>query len=203
MQITVLDIVHITARFGYAAAFTGIFLESMGVPFPGETMLIATAVLSATGKLDIRLIAFLGCVGAFAGSSVSYAIGFWGGRPLIDRLMSLMHADPKGFSKAEASFIKYGVLAVFAARFIVILRSYIGLVAGALKMPYPRFALFTALGSIAWSGTYSALGYVLGRNLHLLFAVVRNIEISIALALIFALLAIAGLYLRRRHHKSS
>ncbi|MFI5911522.1 DedA family protein [Dactylosporangium sp. NPDC051541] len=140
-------------------------IESMGVPLPGEITLVTASLLSVTTSVSPWLVASSAAAGAIIGDSIGYVIGRRGGRPLLERVGRRFpkHFGPEHLAKAERSFQKWGVWAVFFGRFIALLRILAGPLAGALHVPYPKFLVANAAGGIVWSfGTVFAI-YSLGQ----------------------------------------
>jgi len=141
-------------------------LESMGIPLPGEVILVSSALLSARQDLDISPVgvALAASAGAIAGDSLGYLAGrHWGAR-MFDVLGRRFprHAGPDRLAYATHVFARYGVFAVFFGRFIALLRIFAGPLAGSLRMPYPRFFAANALGGVTWAGGTTAVIYALG-----------------------------------------
>jgi membrane protein DedA with SNARE-associated domain len=141
-------------------------LESMGIPLPGEVILVSAALLAARPDLDISPIwvAVAATVGAIIGDSFGYLAGWrWG-----DRMFDVLgrrfprHAGPDHLAYAEHVFTRHGVWAVFFGRFVALLRILAGPVAGALRMHYPRFLAANALGGLVWACGTTAVIYALG-----------------------------------------
>jgi len=141
-------------------------VESLGVPLPGEIVLVSAALLSSRHELDVSplWIAVAATTGAVVGDSIGYGIGrrygmelfAWAGRKLP------RHFGPAHVSAAERLFARWGVFAVFFGRFVALLRIFAGPLAGALGMHYRRFLAANILGGICWAvGTTFAV-YLLG-----------------------------------------
>ncbi len=128
-------------------------LESMGIPLPGEVTLVTASLLSVKEVGSPWGVAIAASIGAIVGDSIGYSFGRRGGRPLLDRLGRKFpkHLGPTEIAKAESMFERYGTWAVFFGRFIALLRILAGPLAGALKVPYPRFLLANASGGIVWA----------------------------------------------------
>ncbi|MDT7708917.1 MAG: hypothetical protein QOG20_4524 [Pseudonocardiales bacterium] len=140
-------------------------IESLGIPLPGEIVLVSAALLSSRHELAVSplWIAVAGSAGAIVGDSIGYAIGHRYGRSLFDRLGRRFpkHFGPRNVNFAESVFTRWGVYAVFFGRFIALLRIFSGPLAGALKMHYPKFLAANALGGITWAtGTTFAVYYL-------------------------------------------
>src|SRR5437660_2461623 len=160
---------------GYPAAGLGILIESAGIPFPGEVMLLAAAAWSATRNQSIVLVILFGFLGSVAGADIGYYLGYRGGRPFVERFGSLFRIGPEHIARAEIFFARHGDKAVLAARFILGLRTWGSMLAGMAHMPFWRFQVFSALGGLAWAVAVGVAGYVLGRNLPLIATVILAI----------------------------
>ncbi len=164
-----MDHVHIDLRaiadaIGYPAAGLGILLESAGIPFPGETMLLVVAAYAAAGSLDIRLVIPLGAVGAIMGADLGYAVGYFGGRPFVERLSRFLRLSTRHLARAELFFARHGAPTIFVGRFVPGLRSWASMMAGMARMPFWTFQACTAIGGSAWAIGIGAIGYYLGSN---------------------------------------
>ncbi|MBE3013020.1 DedA family protein [Microbispora sp. NEAU-D428] len=139
-------------------------LESLGIPLPGEIVLVSAALLSSRGVVDPVVLGLCASGGAIVGDSIGYLIGRKGGRALFDRLGRRFpkHFGPAHIAKAEHMFNRHGMWAVFFGRFIALLRILAGPLAGALHMPYWRFLVANVLGGVAWAGGTTAAIYYLG-----------------------------------------
>ncbi|WP_367324732.1 DedA family protein [Streptomyces sp. HUAS ZL42] len=149
----------------YAVVGLVIGLESLGIPLPGEIILVSAALLSSQhAGIDPFVLGLCATVGAVVGDSIGYAIGRKGGRPLLAWLGKKF---PKHFSEghiatAEKSFEKWGMWAVFFGRFVALLRIFAGPLAGVLRMPYWKFLVANVLGGIVWAGGTTAVIYYVG-----------------------------------------
>lgn len=141
-------------------------LESLGIPLPGEIILVSAALMSSHDDLPVNPVGVgvAAVIGAVIGDSIGYAIGRRFGMPLFDRLGRRFpkHFGPGHVALAEKLFNRWGVRAVFFGRFIALLRIFAGPLAGALKMHYPRFLAANVSGAICWAGGTTALVYFAG-----------------------------------------
>jgi membrane protein DedA with SNARE-associated domain len=174
-------------------------VESLGIPLPGEIVLMTAALLSSQGHVNPWLVGASAVVGAVAGDSIGYAIGHKGGRPLLDWLGRRFpsHFSPGHIATAERSFDRWGMWAVFFGRFVALLRIFAGPLAGVLKMPYPRFLIANALGGLVWAGGITAIIYYVGVVAEPWLK--RFGYIGLAIAVLFGLGSF--LYVRRRAAK--
>lgn len=159
-----IDLRAIADAIGYPAAGLGILIESAGIPFPGETMLLLVAAYAASGSLEIRLVIPFGAMGAIMGADLGYAVGYFGGRPFVERLSRFLRLSARPLARAELFFAHHGAPTIFVARFIPGLRSWASMMAGMARMPFWTFQAYTAIGGIAWAIVIGSIGYYLGSN---------------------------------------
>ncbi|GGT42247.1 DedA family protein [Streptomyces purpureus] len=140
-------------------------LESLGIPLPGEIVLVSSALLASQhGDIDPYVLGACATAGAIIGDSIGYAIGRRGGRPLLAWLGGKFpkHFSEANIAMAERSFEKWGMWAVFFGRFVALLRIFAGPLAGVLRMPYWKFLIANVFGGILWAGGTTAVIYSVG-----------------------------------------
>jgi membrane protein DedA with SNARE-associated domain len=191
-----IDWLAVVDALGYPAAGLGILIESSGVPFPGETLLLAAAAWAAARNHSILLVILFGFLGATAGGDLGYYLGYRGGRPFVERFGSVFRIKPEHIASSELFFSRYGDRAILAARFILGLRTWGSMLAGMAHMPFWRFQLFSALGGLAWATVIGVAGYFLGSNLPLIETIIRALGVG-GLAIVVAIAVIALLARRR------
>ncbi|MEV4435019.1 DedA family protein [Streptomyces sp. NPDC049555] len=141
-------------------------LESLGIPLPGEIVLVSATLLAASqDHINPYVLGACAVAGAIVGDSIGYLIGRKGGKPLLEWLGRRFpkHFGPHHVATAERSFHKWGMWAVFVGRFIALLRIFAGPLAGVLKMPYWKFLIANVLGGIVWAGGTVAVIYTVGK----------------------------------------
>ncbi|MFI9601078.1 DedA family protein [Streptomyces sp. NPDC004069] len=149
----------------YAVVGLVIGLESLGIPLPGEIVLVSAALLSSQhAGINPVVLGVCATAGAVIGDSIGYAIGRKGGRPLLAWLGKKFpsHFSEGHIATAERSFEKWGMWAVFFGRFVALLRIFAGPLAGVLHMPYWKFLIANLLGGICWAGGTTAVIYYVG-----------------------------------------
>lgn len=163
--------------WGYLAVMAFIMIESAGIPFPGETMLLLASFSAATlvPQLHIGLIIAFAALGAILGDNIGYYVGRTGGRTIIERYGRYVFLKPQHLKRAEKFFEKHGNKTVFFGRFIAILRTWSAFLAGVNHMHWRVFLLYNAAGGIAWAIIYGTLGFVAGRVFHDNFPLVEQI----------------------------
>ncbi|MDK1474524.1 DedA family protein [Streptomyces sp. 549] len=149
----------------YSLVTVIILVEMLGVPLPGEIILVSAALLASQGYVDPVWVAACAIFGACVGDSLGYLIGRRGGRPLFGWLGQKFprHFSPDNVALAERSFERWGAWAVFFGRFVALLRIFAGPLAGVLRMPYWKFAAADIPGGILWAGGTTAVVYYAGK----------------------------------------
>jgi membrane protein DedA with SNARE-associated domain len=157
-------------QYGYWAVAGGLLLESVGLPVPGESLLIAGGALAGSGRLPLAAVLAAGWAGAVAGCCLGYAIGLHGGRRLAVRYGRYVLLNEERLARAEGFFVRHGGAVVIGARFVWGMRNVTGLVAGALRMPWRRFLAYNMAGAALWVGFWGMLAYELGERVEWLEA---------------------------------
>ncbi|HEX9117603.1 MAG TPA: DedA family protein [Anaerolineae bacterium] len=174
---------------GWPGVLAIMTLESCNIPIPSEvTMPLAGWMLSqALGASVWHAILFGGLIGAAGctlGSALSYGLGAWGGRPLIQRYGRWIMVSEEDLEKADHWFARWGDWAAFISRLLPIVRTFISFPAGVVKMNFARFLVFTFVGSFIWCGLLSYGGFVFGSNWEALRAAMRPFDIPIAIVIV-------------------
>jgi membrane protein DedA with SNARE-associated domain len=191
-------LVELLHTYGNAVLGVVVGLESLGLPLPGETLLIAAAILAGTtGQLNIVFVVLSAAIGAMVGQAVGYWIGWGIGFRLLSRYGRYIGLTDRRLAFGRALFRRHGIKVIVAARFVVLLRTLAALLAGANRMPLPGFMLGNVIGSAAWSALYGFGAYALGHEAKHLAG---PVAIGLGAAVVAALVA-AALYVRRREHR--
>ncbi|HEY8324687.1 MAG TPA: DedA family protein [Ktedonobacterales bacterium] len=196
---------HLILTYGYWVVLVAVSLESMGVPFPGETTLLAAAVYAGTGKpLAIAWVIVFAAAGAIIGDNIGFTIGWFGGYPLARRILRLLRVREDTLDYARRFFERHGDKTVFLGRFFSLLRATVALLAGVNHMPRRTFFVWNGLGGSVWALLFGLLGYFLGRNIPLLDRVLR----ALGLAGLLAVVAFVGglivlWFIRRRRNEQA
>ena len=185
------------AMYGCWVVFLVVGLESIGIPLPGETVLVAAAIYAGTTQqLSIVIVVSAAAAGAILGDN----IGFWIGREFGFRLL-LRYGRRIGLGEPRLKlgqylFLRHGGKIVFFGRFVALLRTFAALLAGANRMPWRPFLLFNAAGGIVWATFFGTGAYVLGAAMHR-----TSGPVGIGLAVLAAAGAIGGIIFVRHHEK--
>jgi membrane protein DedA with SNARE-associated domain len=149
---------------GYIGVFTLMIFESACIPIPSEIIMPFSGFLVTTGKLNLWGVTLAGALGNLIGAVITYAIGFYGGRPFILKYGKYFFVKEKEVHHAEKFFAKWGDWSVFLSRNLPVIRTFISLPAGVAEMPFIKFAVYSFLGSIPWCFALTYLGFLLGSN---------------------------------------
>jgi membrane protein DedA with SNARE-associated domain len=149
---------------GYSGVALLMAIESACIPLPSELIMPFAGYLVFTGNLNLWLVATFGALGCNLGSLVAYEIGCYGGRPLVEKYGRWILLTHRELNWADSFFARWGYLAVFIARLLPVIRTFIALPAGIARMPRGRFHIYTFLGSWPWCLGLAWLGMKLGQN---------------------------------------
>ena len=180
------------ARYGYVAIFVLMLLESACIPIPSEvTMLFGGALVTAPflapeQQLEFWLVVLAGTLGNLVGSWLAYWAGYTGGRPLIDRWGRYLLIRPHEVDRAHEWFERRGQAAVFFGRLLPVIRTFISLPAGVVRMNVWRFTVYTVLGCLPWVLALTWIGALLGERWDRAEAIIRPFAWAIAIALVLA-----------------
>lgn len=153
--------------YGYAAVFAFVAIESLGVPFPGETMLTTAGLYAgSTHHLSVVWIVVAGAAGAVVGDNIGYGIGHAGGYRLLRRYGRYVRLTEAKLKLARWIFLRHGGKVVFFGRFVSVLRTYAAFLAGTTRMPWPRFLAYNAAGGVLWATVYGVASYELGSTIN-------------------------------------
>ena len=200
MTHSILDFLrNAVVHYGYWAVAATLLLENAGVPLPGETILLLASVL-AYSQHELRLpwIIVVATIAATLGDNIGFALGYYGGRPLLARYQALFRIQDATVARGEGLFARYGAVTIFFARFIFGMRILAGPMAGVLRMPWRKFAVFNFLGAGLWVTVISCAGYLFGQHWGRLERDIRRFDVA---AVILVVLAVAFWWWRNRRRQ--
>ncbi len=183
-------------RYGYIALFAGVFLENLGIPVPGETVLLAAGFFCRENLLRLGIVIPCATVAAICGDNFGYWIGRRGGKKFVDRYGRFVGLTPKRITAVEKYFRRHGPRTIFFARFISGLRVVAAIFAGISRIRWPVFFLFNAAGAVVWSVAVASLGYAFGRSWKTLEHWVGRTGVVVAVAVV-VVIALMVAYRRR------
>jgi len=200
MTHSILDLLrNAVVHYGYWAVAAALLLENAGVPVPGETVLLLASFLAYSERdLQLPWVIVVATIAATLGDNLGFALGYYGGRPLMARYQSLFRIQDKTLVRGESLFARFGAATIFFARFVFGMRIIAGPMAGVLRMPWRKFLVYNFLGAAVWVTVISGAGYLFGQHWGRLARDVRRFDVVVA---IVALLAMAFLWWRSRRER--
>lgn len=159
-------VIAIISKAGYLGVVVLMGIESACIPLPSEIIMPFAGYLVFTGRFTLLWAATAGAIGCNLGSVVAYEIGFYGGRPLIEKYGSYILMSRHDLDMADRFFLRFGSAAVFIGRLLPVIRTFIALPAGIARMPRLRFHIYTFVGSWPWCLGLAWIGMKLGERWH-------------------------------------
>jgi membrane protein DedA with SNARE-associated domain len=187
--ITILSrfVINTISTLGYAGIVVTMAIESACIPLPSEIIMPFSGYLVTTGQFTMVSVTLAGAVGNVIGSILAYYAGVWGGRPFVERYGRYVLLSRRDLAIADHWFEKYGEAAVFFSRLLPVVRTFISLPAGIAGMNFPRFVLFTFIGSVPWCYGLAYVGVVMGERWEQLREYFHEFDIVIGVCLALAL----------------
>ena len=190
-------------QFGYLAVLGLVLVEDFGIPVPGETVLILAAVYAGAGRLNVFLVGLLGFLGAVMGDNIGFAIGHFGGRPLIERYGRYIFLTPERVNRATDFFERHGGWIIIVARFIEGLRQANGIIAGISGIHWAKFLVFNAIGAALWVAVWTSIGYFSGSHINTIYDTASRYSTYVAIAFgMFVLTYVALRVVRARRARA-
>jgi len=176
-------LLSLVPSYGPWIIFGIVAFESAGVPLPGETILVASALLSATtGEINIVIVVLAAAAGAVVGDGVGYMVGRRLGVPFLRRYGRYIRLDEDRLLIGRYLFFQYGNAVVFFGRFIAVLRMFAALLAGANSMPAGRFFFFNIIGGICWACLFGFGTYEVGAEIYKISGTLSAISLGLFIA---------------------
>ncbi|HTU82407.1 MAG TPA: DedA family protein [Candidatus Acidoferrales bacterium] len=195
-------IVGLVDHFGYAGLFVALILGNIGLPVGSELVVPTAGALTATGHLsNVWLTIVVALLGEVTGESIAYAIGRYGGVPVIERYGKYAHVRHEHLQRIHVFFERYGTFAIFICRFLPFIRGVAGFPAGIAEMNLAHFYVWTFLGSGIFLTALTFVGYSLGNHLDTILPLLHRGGL-VALAVAAAGVAIAYVVWRSRARRS-
>jgi membrane protein DedA with SNARE-associated domain len=175
--------------YDYFLVFLTMMLEGFGMPVPGEVVLITSSIIAAQGLLIFPEILIWAALGAIIGNSIGYAIGFFGGKKLLDKSKLFK----KYYDKIAVYYRKWGSLLIIFGRFFQGLRQLSGIFAGLSHMAFKQFLVYNIIGAVLWVCVWGSIAYFFGRESRALFHAYKRYELIL---LAFLLVSATALLIR-------
>jgi membrane protein DedA with SNARE-associated domain len=188
LAIIFLFIKSLIAIGGYGGIVILMAIESACIPLPSELIMPFAGYLVYEGSMNLWWVATAGAIGCNLGSLLAYEVGYYGGRPLVEKYGSWILLSRRELDWADKFFARWGYLAVFIARLLPVVRTFIALPAGVSRMPRARFHIYTFLGSWPWCLGLAYLGMKLGENWRVLGKYFHQLDIVIGAVLLVGII---------------
>ncbi|WP_230741533.1 DedA family protein [Methanooceanicella nereidis] len=157
-------ICNVIGSMGYLGVFILMTIESAGIPVPSEVIMTYGGFMASEGKVNVLLVALVGTLGTGLGSTIGYAIGYWGGKPVVDKYGKFIGITPQKMLWAERWFCKYGESACIYTRLLPVVRTIVNVPAGLLGMNFYKFIVYSMIGAFPWCFILAYIGFLLGEN---------------------------------------
>lgn len=157
-------IIQVISTLGYPGILLLMSIESACIPLPSEIIMPFSGYLVFTGRFNLWWVAVVGALGCNLGSIVAYWVGYYGGRPLVERYGRYVLISRHDLDLADRWFANYGQATVFFSRLLPVIRTFIALPAGVMRMDFWKFNIYTFLGSLPWCLALAYAGVKLGEH---------------------------------------
>lgn len=185
-------VLEMIGNFGYLGMFLSMILEAIIIIIPSELILATGGILASQGIFSFFNAFLVGLFGSVFCAIIIYAMGYFGGRPFVEKFGKYFFMKKEDIDKADKWFAKYGMFAAFIGRNFPIIRTFISLPIGMTRLSFTKFLLYTTFGSIPWTFAFVYVGYSLGNNWLLLSHYTSRLKVPILILL--CLLIIRWLY---------
>ncbi len=182
-------VLNLMSSWGYFGMFLGMVLEAVIIVIPSELILATGGILASLGVFSFWGSFLVGLLGSVFCAIVLYLMGYFGGRPFIEKYGKYFFMKKEDIDKADAWFSKYGMWACFIGRNFPIIRTLISIPIGFTRLSFISFVIYTTLGSIPWTFAFVYVGYMLGNNWVLLKNYTSKLKVPIRILLIVLLLS--------------
>lgn len=187
---------------GYPGVGFLMMLESMVAPVPSEAVMPFAGCLIASGRFTFLWVAVSSTLGSIAGSLLSYAMGYYGGRPFVVRFGRYLLLSCHDLDVTERFFHRRGSLTIFIARFIPVIRHLISIPAGMGRMGLLQFSIYTIVGACIWNTFLAWLGYHLGTHWELIHNYSRQIDLFMIIPVSIAIYFFVKTHRKRRARRA-
>jgi len=191
--------IYLIESLGYWGIFLGMTIESACIPLPSEIIMTFAGYVVYEGKMAFWGVVFAGTLGNLVGSLIAYYVGWWGGRPLLEKYGKYILITHSKLNLADEWFEKYGHEAVLISRMLPGLRTFISLPAGITHMNLKKFILYTVVGSLPWCFVLTYIGVLMGPNWTTIESYFRYLDILVGIGIVVFIVYIIYHYRGKEH----
>lgn len=177
-------VITMISKFGYTGILITMAIESACIPLPSEIIMPFSGYLVSTGQFSMLGVTMAGAIGNVLGSLMAYYVGVWGGRPFVERYGPYLLVSRRDLEMADRWFLKYGEAAVLISRMLPVVRTFISLPAGIVRMNVPKFVLFSFIGAVPWCYLLAYIGLKLGERWDGLHEYFHHLDVVIGMVLV-------------------
>jgi membrane protein DedA with SNARE-associated domain len=181
-------IINVISGTGYLGVTVLMVLESACIPIPSEIIMPFSGFLVWQGRFALTQVVLWGALGNLSGSIIAYLVGYYGGRPLVERYGKYIFVSKNDLALADRWFSKYGQSTVFFSRLLPIIRTFISLPAGIARMNFKRFCFYTFFGALPWSYLLAYAGLKMGENWENLKIYFHKFDLVIGILIILGII---------------
>ena len=176
-------VIWMITLLGHPGIVLAMAIESACIPLPSEIIMPFSGYLVSQGIFSLWAVSVSGAIGCVLGSVVTYYIGFYGGRPFVEKYGKYVLIHKKDLDRADAWSKKYGDTAVFISRLLPVIRTFISLPAGIMKVNFAKFVIYTFVGSLIWCWFLAWIGLKLGEHWNTLSPYFHKFDLVIGLVI--------------------
>lgn len=191
--------IYLIESLGYWGIFLGMTIESACIPLPSEIIMTFAGYVVYEGKMAFWGVVLVGTLGNLVGSLIAYYVGWWGGRPLLEKYGKYILITHNKLNLADEWFEKYGHEAVLISRMLPGLRTFISLPAGITHMNLKKFILYTVVGSLPWCFVLTYIGVLMGPNWTTIESYFRYLDILVGIGIVVFIAYIIYHYRGKEH----
>lgn len=188
-------------RYGYLGIWLGMTIESAAVPLPSEAIMGLAGYFVSLGKLNLYLAALAGAVGNITGSTFMYFVGLYGGKPQLLKYGKYVGVSEEEYEKGVLWLNKYGDKAIFFAQLLPVVRTYVSLPPGVLKMDFKKFIFYTFVGSYLWCLFLAYVAMRLGSHWEDITNYMKGFQYVVIAAIVLGMCWLAFYKLQKHHYK--
>lgn len=181
-------LIDLITSYGYLGMFIGMILEAVIIIIPSELILATGGILASKNIFSFLGAFIVGLLGSVFCACLIYLMGYFGGRPFIEKYGKYFFMKKEDIDKSDKWFNKYGLFAAFIGRNFPIVRTFISLPLGISRVNFFKFFIYTLLGSIPWTFIFVYVGYSLGNNWTIINTYTSKLKIPIIVLIIILLI---------------